>query len=69
MPLSILNLQCCGIKELAGLSSYDSATDAMRQFGELTHRRMSQYPGLNPPWPEPFVAFRYIVFTQERLSN
>ena len=65
MALSISNMQCCGIKELAGLSTCNSATDAMRQFGKLTHGRTYQdTAGIIRA--APFVQFRYVVFTQAR---
>ena len=64
--INMVGLQCCGVKEISGLSDYESAAYAMQDFWNTTYGR--KVPNLigNNLVPAPMVNFRYCIFTQAR---
>ena len=61
--MEILNLSCCGVKEIRGLSYSGSASEAFREFGKLTFQR-TQLDLQGNPQPAPIDKFRYVLFSQ-----
>ena len=68
MALTLTNMMCCGVKELSGLSTCRDATDAMLQFGKLTHLRVVRDDD-GKEVKAPFDRFRYVVFTQAKKAD
>ena len=71
-----MNLSCCGVKEIRGLSEHTSAVDAFRAFGAVTClRMMTDSTGKTcldksgKPIPDPMERFRYVIFTQARKPD
>ena len=70
--MELNNLRCCGVKEITGLSYTESATKAIRQFGDLTYyRQVKQYlgSGHSETVPAPMENFRYVMFTQANATG
>lgn len=65
--MEILNLKCCGIKEIAGLSHHETTKGALKSFGELTYFAARNVKGPKEPpvmVPAPIERFRYVIFSQ-----
>ena len=71
MPLMLNNLQCCGVKEIHGLSTHKTPEEAFRYFGMLTTNKkaLDCYTCLPTDVTEPWEKFRYVMFTQAKKST
>ena len=72
MYLHLMSLECCGIKELHGISNYESAYAVLQDLGELTYRHKETSAGPNGKLvvlDRPFTNFRYVLFSQARTDT
>lgn len=69
MAIGLTHLGCCGVKEITGLSTENSAPGAMRSLAKLTWGATVTGGRPGERIPSPYERFRYLIFTQALDAN
>ena len=68
-PMQMTRLECCGMREIASLSSFSSPEMALKAFGKTTYGTKRDPRESVNPWGEPNARFRFVVFSQAKAPG